>query len=45
MWYDSAPHMANINNVMYHSAGLGFVVRTDASGNQVTYGSTVFAIC
>ena len=45
MWYDSAPHMANIKNVMYHSAGLGFVVRTDASGNQVTYGSTVFALC
>jgi hypothetical protein len=45
MWYDSPPHMANVKNAMYHSAGLGFVVRTDASGNQVTYGSTVFALC
>ena len=45
MWYNSAPHMANVKNAIYHSAGLGFVVRTDASGNQVTYGSTVFAIC
>ena len=45
MWYGSPPHMANIKNAIYHSAGLGFVIRTDASGNQVTYGSTVFAIC
>ena len=45
IWYNSAPHMANIKNAIYHSAGLGFVVRTDASGNQVTYGSTVFALC
>ncbi len=45
MWYNSAPHMANVTNAIYHSAGLGFVVRTDASGNQVIYGSTVFALC
>ena len=45
MWYNSAPHMANIKNSMYKSAGLGFVVRTDASGAQTIYGSTVFALC
>ena len=45
MWFNSAPHLANVNNAIYHSVGLGFVVRTDASGNQVTFGSTVFAIC
>jgi hypothetical protein len=45
MWYNSAPHMANIKNAMYHSAGLGFVIRTDSAGNQVMYGSTVFALC
>jgi hypothetical protein len=37
--------MANIKNAMYQGAGLGFVVRTDAAGNQVIYGSTVFALC
>ncbi len=45
LWFNSAPHLANVKNVIYRSAGLGFVVRTDASGNQVTYGSTVFAVC
>ncbi|MGZ4674063.1 MAG: CAP domain-containing protein, partial [Ilumatobacteraceae bacterium] len=45
MWFNSAPHLANVKNTIYHSAGLGFVVRTDASGNQVIYGSTVFAVC
>jgi uncharacterized protein YkwD len=45
MWYNSPPPMANIKNSMYHSAGLGFVVRTDASGAQTIYGSTVFALC
>ncbi len=45
IWYNSAPHLANVNNAIYRSAGLGFVVRTDASANQVTYGSTVFALC
>ncbi|HSB84958.1 MAG TPA: CAP domain-containing protein [Ilumatobacteraceae bacterium] len=45
LWYNSAPHLANIKNANYHSAGLGFVVRTDTSGNQVIFGSTVFALC
>ena len=45
IWDNSAPHMANVKNAAYHSAGLGFVVRTDASGNQVIHGSTVFALC
>ncbi len=45
MWYNSAPHMANIKNAMYSSAGLGFVIRTDSAGNQVMYGSTVFTLC
>lgn len=45
MWYNSAPHMANVKNAIYRGAGLGFVVRTDSSGNQVMYGSTVFALC
>ncbi|MEP7111902.1 MAG: hypothetical protein ABI862_01430 [Ilumatobacteraceae bacterium] len=45
MWYASPPHMANIKNAMYGSAGLGFVVRTDAGGGQSIYGATVFAIC
>lgn len=45
LWFGSPPHMANIKNAIYHSAGLGFVIRTDASGNQITFGSTVFALC
>lgn len=45
LWYGSAPHMANIKNPIYASAGLGFVIRTDASGAQITFGSTVFALC
>ena len=45
LWYGSPPHMANIKNAIYQSAGLGFVVRTDAAGSQVIYGSTVFALC
>ncbi len=45
MWYASPPHMANIKNTVYSSAGLGFVIRTDATGGQTIYGSTVFAVC
>ena len=45
MWYASAPHMANIKNSSYHSAALGFVIRTDPSGAQTIYGVTVFALC
>jgi uncharacterized protein YkwD len=45
LWYNSPPHLANIMNTIYHSAGVGFVVRTDAAGNQVMFGSTVFATC
>ena len=45
LWYNSPPHMANIENSSYHSAALGFVVRTDASGGQTIYGVTVFALC
>jgi uncharacterized protein YkwD len=45
LWYASPPHMANIKNAIYGSAGLGFVVRTDAAGGQSIYGVTVFAIC
>ena len=44
MWHASPAHLANIKNSIYRSAGLGFVVRTDAAG-QTIYGSTVFAIC
>lgn len=45
MWYASPAHLANIKNTIYRSAGLGFVIRTDAAGGQTIYGSTVFAIC
>jgi uncharacterized protein YkwD len=45
LWYGSAPHMANIKNASYGSAGLGFVVRTDPGGGQTIYGVTVFALC
>jgi len=45
LWYNSAPHLANIKNAIYGSAGTGFVVRTDADGSQEIFGSTVFAIC
>jgi uncharacterized protein YkwD len=44
-WYASAPHLSNVKNAMYSSAGLGFVVRTDGSGTQVIYGVTVFTLC
>ena len=45
LWYASPPHMANIKNPIYGSAGLGFVIRTDASGGQLIFGVTDFAIC
>ena len=45
LWYASPPHMANIKNSIYGSAGLGFVIRTDASGGQLIFGVTDFAIC
>jgi uncharacterized protein YkwD len=45
LWYGSAPHMANIKNPSYRSAGLGFVIRTDPGGGQTIYGATVFALC
>jgi uncharacterized protein YkwD len=45
MWYASPPHMSNIKNAAYQSAGLGFVVRTDPGGVQTIYGVTVFALC
>jgi uncharacterized protein YkwD len=45
LWYASPPHLANIENAIYHSAGLGFVVRTDPGGGQTIYGVTVFALC
>jgi uncharacterized protein YkwD len=44
-WYASPPHMSNVKNPIYQSAGLGFVVRTDTSGSQVLYGVTVFTLC
>ena len=45
LWYGSAPHLANIKNTIYASAGLGFVIRTDPGGAQTIYGATVFALC
>ena len=45
LWYGSPPHLANIKNANYASAGLGFVTRTDPSGGQTIYGVTVFALC
>ena len=45
LWYGSPPHLANIKNAGYHSAGLGFVIRTDPGGGQTIYGATVFAVC
>jgi uncharacterized protein YkwD len=45
LWYNSPPHMANIKNASYQSAGLGFVIRTDANGTQTIYGVTVFDLC
>jgi Cysteine-rich secretory protein family len=45
LWNGSPPHLANIENTSYHSAGLGFVVRTDPNGAQTIYGVTVFALC
>jgi uncharacterized protein YkwD len=45
LWYGSAPHLANIKNSMYASAGLGFVIRTDPGGGQTIYGVTDFALC
>jgi uncharacterized protein YkwD len=45
LWLNSPAHLANLQNSIYHSAGLGYVVRTDASGAQTIYGVTVFATC
>ena len=45
MWYGSAPHLANIKNAAYRSAGVGFVVRTDPNGSQTIWGVADFAVC
>jgi uncharacterized protein YkwD len=45
LWLNSPAHLTNLENSIYHSAGLGFIVRTDANGSQATYGVTVFATC
>jgi hypothetical protein len=45
LWYGSPPHLTNIRNSVYASAGLGFVIRTDPGGGQTIYGATVFALC
>lgn len=45
MWYASSGHMANIKNTIYHSAGTGFVIRTDPNGAQRIFGVNVFAVC
>ncbi|MEO8264054.1 MAG: CAP domain-containing protein [Ilumatobacteraceae bacterium] len=45
LWYASPPHMANIKNPIYGSAGLGFVIRTDVSGGQLIFGVTDFSVC
>jgi uncharacterized protein YkwD len=45
LWYNSPPHMANVQSANYHSAALGFVIRTEANGGQTTYGVTVFGLC
>ena len=44
-WNASGPHLSNVKNPIYTSAGLGFVVRSDGSGGQVIYGVTVFTLC
>ncbi|MBK5332495.1 MAG: CAP domain-containing protein [Ilumatobacteraceae bacterium] len=45
LWYNSPPHMTNVENASYHSAALAFVIRTEADGGQTIYGVTVFALC
>jgi uncharacterized protein YkwD len=45
LWLNSPAHLTNLENSIYHGAGLAFVVRTDANGSQATYGVTVFATC
>ena len=45
LWYGSPQHLANVQNPIYSSAGLGFIVRTDATGGQMVYGVTVFTLC
>ncbi len=45
LWFGSAPHLANIKDPDYGSAGLGFVIRTEPSGAQTIWGVTVFSLC
>lgn len=45
LWLNSPAHLTNLQNSIYHSAGLGYVVRTEGSGAQTIYGVTVFATC
>lgn len=45
MWYNSAPHLANIQNAIYRSAGVAFVIRTEPNGYQSIWGVADFAVC
>jgi uncharacterized protein YkwD len=45
LWFASPPHLANIRNRIFHSVGLGFVVRTDPDGRTTIFGVTDFATC
>ncbi|HRE01148.1 MAG TPA: CAP domain-containing protein, partial [Ilumatobacteraceae bacterium] len=45
LWYNSAPHFANITNRDYRSMASAFVVRTSPDGTQMIWGVNVFALC
>lgn len=45
MWFNSPGHLANIENTLYRSVGIAFVVRTDPNGVTRMFGVTDFALC
>ena len=45
LWFNSAPHLANIIDADYHNVGIGMVVRTETNGSQTIWGVTDLTLC
>jgi len=45
LWFNSAPHLANILNSGYKNVGIGMVIRTEPNGSQTIWGVTDLTLC
>ncbi|MCU1365440.1 MAG: hypothetical protein JWN39_1079 [Ilumatobacteraceae bacterium] len=45
LWFKSAPHLANIKSSMWRSVAVGFVTRTEPTGETMTWAAADFGAC